>query len=78
LAPLRSRGYAALLILAALLGVPLAAGAFGFLQLVSHLQKWLFTDLPTGLGFHGEPVWWPLPLLAVAGAGRADDPVPAR
>lgn len=67
LAPLRSRGYAALLVLAALLGVPLAAGAFGFLQLVSHLQKWLFTSLPTAVGFHGEPVWWPLPLLGVAG-----------
>jgi H+/Cl- antiporter ClcA len=67
MAPIRSRGYVALLILAALLGAPLAAGAFGFLQAVSHLQTELFTDLPTSLGFHDEPTWWPLPLLAVAG-----------
>lgn len=67
LAVMRSRGYLILLILAALIGAPLAAVAFGFLQAVSHLQKELFTDLPTSLGFHGEPVWWPLPVLAVAG-----------
>jgi H+/Cl- antiporter ClcA len=66
-AVLRSRSYLALLVLAAIVGVPVSAIAYGFLKLVDVLQKWFFTELPTELGFHGEPPWWPLPLLAVAG-----------
>ncbi|HSR23386.1 MAG TPA: chloride channel protein, partial [Candidatus Eisenbacteria bacterium] len=64
---LRSRSYVGLLALAALLGAPISAVAYGFLALVDRLQKWIFTDLPTSLGFQSEPVWWPVPLLAVAG-----------
>ncbi len=64
---LRTRSYVQLLVLAALIGVPVSAAAYGFLKLVGLLQHWLFTSVPTGLGFSGTPVWWPLPLLAVAG-----------
>jgi H+/Cl- antiporter ClcA len=64
---LRSRGYVALLVLAAIIGVPVSAVAYAFLKLVGVLQTWLFTDLPKELGFHGTPPWWPLPLLGVAG-----------
>ena len=64
---LRSRSYAGLLVLAAGVGVPISAAAYGFLALVDRLQRWLFTDLPAVIGLHGEPLWWPLPLLAVAG-----------
>jgi H+/Cl- antiporter ClcA len=64
---LRSRSYLRLLILAAVLGAPVSAAAYGFLQLVAYLQGEVFTHLPNGLGFHGAPPWWPLPLLAVAG-----------
>src|SRR5215218_1618472 len=64
---LRSRSYAGLLVLAAILGVPISAAAYGFLALVSSLQEWLFTDLPGALGFGGAPPWWPLPLLVLAG-----------
>jgi H+/Cl- antiporter ClcA len=64
---LRSRGYLGLLVLAAALGVPVSAAAYGFLQLVGYLQGEVFTHLPSGLGFHGPPPWWPLPVLAVAG-----------
>jgi H+/Cl- antiporter ClcA len=64
---LRSKGYLGLLILAAALGVPISAAAYGFLQLVAYLQGEVFTHLPNGLGFHGAPPWWPLPLLTVAG-----------
>ncbi|MBV9095974.1 MAG: chloride channel protein, partial [Streptosporangiaceae bacterium] len=66
-AMLRSRSYLQLLVLAAILGVPVSAAAYGFLALVSYLQKEIFTHLPHGLGFHTEPVWWPLPVLAVGG-----------
>lgn len=63
----RSRAYLVLLVLAAAIGVPVSAVAWGFLALVSKLQGWIFTDLPHGLGFHQEPMWWPLPPLALAG-----------
>jgi len=67
LAALRTRGYLVLLVLAAIIGAPISAIAYGFLALVTKLQGWIFTDLPKGLGFHAEPLWWPLLPLAVAG-----------
>ena len=67
LALLRTRRYVGLLVLAAVLGVPIAAIAYGFLKLVDVLQNAVFTKLPSGLGFHSEPLWWPLLPLAVAG-----------
>ena len=67
LALLRSRSYIALLVLAAIIGAPVSAAAYFFLALVSKMQGWVFTSLPKGLGFHGEPLWWPLLPLLVAG-----------
>ena len=64
---LRSRRYVGLLILAAVLGVPISAAAYGFLLLVSHLQQWIYDDLPGALGFGSMPAWWPVPVLAIAG-----------
>src|SRR5215472_11005365 len=64
---LRSRAYVALLVVAAVLGVPISAAAYGFLALVSYLQKELFTHLPHGLGFATAPAWWPLPMLVIGG-----------
>jgi H+/Cl- antiporter ClcA len=64
---LRSRNYVGLLVVAAVLGVPVSAAAYGFLALVDYLQKEIFTHLPHGLGFQTTPVWWPLPVLAVGG-----------
>jgi H+/Cl- antiporter ClcA len=64
---LRSRSYIVLLVMAGVIGVPVSAAAYGFLALVSYLQKEIFTHLPHGLGFQTEPVWWPLPVLAVGG-----------
>src|SRR6204780_2495900 len=67
LALLRSRSYVALLVLAAIIGAPVSALAYFFLALVSKLQGWVFTDLPKGLGFHAEPLWWPVLPLLLAG-----------
>jgi H+/Cl- antiporter ClcA len=67
LSTLRSRSYLKLLVLAALIGVPVSAVAYGFLKLVDWLQEGLFTDLPSELGFDAPPTWWPLPLLALSG-----------
>ncbi|WP_055530484.1 chloride channel protein [Streptomyces graminilatus] len=64
---LRSRSYLVLLLMAALIGVPVSAAAFGFLALVGEVQPLIYTDLPKSLGFEGTPTWWPLPLLAAGG-----------
>ena len=64
---LRSRSYVGLLVLGALIGVPVAAIAFGFLKLVDVVQEWVFVTLPADLGFDAPPTWWPLPVLVVAG-----------
>lgn len=66
-APVRTRRYVGLLVMAAALGVPVSAIAFGFLALVSELQSLTYTELPKALGFEGTPSWWPVPLLGVAG-----------
>src|SRR5271155_1952744 len=67
LALLRSRSYLVLLVLAAIIGVIVSAVAYFFLALVSKLQGWIFTSLPSGLGFHSEPAWWPILPLMLAG-----------
>jgi H+/Cl- antiporter ClcA len=68
---MRSRKYLVLLVIAAGLGVPISAAAYGFLALVSYLQKEMFIHLPHGLGFATQPVWWPLPVLLVGGVAAA-------
>jgi H+/Cl- antiporter ClcA len=67
LALLRSRSYVALLALAVIIGAPISAAAYFFLAFVTKMQGWVFTDLPHGLGFPTEPLWWPLLPLALAG-----------
>jgi H+/Cl- antiporter ClcA len=67
LALLRSRSYVRLLLLAALIGVPVSAVAYGFLKLVAVLQEAVFEALPEGLGFDAAPTWWPVPTLALSG-----------
>src|SRR4051794_183184 len=64
---LRAPAYLRLLVLAALIGVPISAAAYFFLQLVAALQRWVFADLPRALGFAATPLWWPLPVLGIAG-----------
>ncbi len=67
IALLRSRSYAGLLVLATVIGMPVAAAAYFFLAAVHWLQGWVFTDIPRALGFHSEPLWWPIPPLVLAG-----------
>ena len=38
-----------------------------FLELVHWIQQEVYKTLPSGLGLHPVPWWWPLPVLAVAG-----------
>jgi len=61
---LRSRSYLTLLVLAAVVGVPVAAVAYLFLAFVSKAQHFVFVSLPEDLGLGSAPLWWPvLPLL---------------
>ena len=64
---LRSRSYLVLLVFGAVVGVLAAVVAFFFLKAVEEVQHFIFTSLPTEVGFSGEPIWWPLPWLALAG-----------
>ncbi|MEU5208484.1 chloride channel protein [Streptomyces sp. NPDC020742] len=63
----RTRGYLKLLLIAAVLGFPICAVAFGFLALVHELEALVYDAAPRALGLAGTPWWWPLPMLAVAG-----------
>ncbi|MGY4985089.1 chloride channel protein [Streptomyces nigrescens] len=63
----RTRGYLKLLLVAAVIGFPVCAVAFGFLALVHELEPLIYQDLPRVLGFAGTPIWWPVPMLVVAG-----------
>jgi H+/Cl- antiporter ClcA len=56
-----------ILVVAAILGVPISALAYGFLQLTTHMPTWVYGDLPKALGFRNQPVWWPVPALLLAG-----------
>jgi chloride channel protein, CIC family len=57
----------ALLVLGAIIGVPVAAAAYFFLEGFTELQQYLFDTLPGDLGFESQPAWWPIPLLALSG-----------
>ncbi len=63
----RSRGYVVVLILAALVGAPIAAVAYFFQHVTNLVQEWAYVGLPSTLGMATPPVWWPVPLLVVAG-----------
>ena len=64
---LRSRSYLVLLVFGAVVGVLAAVVAFFFLKAVQEVQHYVFTSLPKEVGFSSEPLWWPLPWLALAG-----------
>ena len=63
----RSKAYLSALVLAALLGIPVSAVAYGFLALVGALQKYVFDDLPTHLFDGPTPAWWPVPWVMLSG-----------
>jgi H+/Cl- antiporter ClcA len=66
-AVIRSKPYLAALLLAAILGVPISAVAYGFLALVTEIQEYLFDDLPQDVFTGGVPAWWPVPWLVLCG-----------
>ena len=53
--------------LAAIIGIPVSAAAYGFLKLVAILQNAFFASFPHDLGLDPVPDWWPLLPLVLAG-----------
>jgi H+/Cl- antiporter ClcA len=66
-AVIRSSAYLMALLLAAILGVPIAAVAYAFLALVEAIQEFVFVDLPGDVFDGGVPAWWPVPWLLLCG-----------
>jgi H+/Cl- antiporter ClcA len=66
-AVIRSKPYLLALLLAAVLGVPISAVAYGFLALVTAIQQFLFHDLPADMFEADTPAWWPVPWLVMCG-----------
>jgi H+/Cl- antiporter ClcA len=66
-AAIRSKRYIGALVLAAVLGIPISAIAYGFLALVTTIQHYLFIDLPSQIFGGSAPAWWPVPLLVLCG-----------
>ena len=66
---LRSRAFLGLLVLAAIVGVVASLAAWGFLELVHQVQTGVWDKLPDWVGYDdGAPLWWAVPVLAIAGA----------
>lgn len=60
-------GYLRLILLGALIGIPAALLAAGFLGLVHYIEHWLWDDLPDALGYSSPP-WYLILLLPAVGA----------
>ena len=77
---IRSRRFVVLLLLAGIVGIVVSVAAWAFLEAVYWTQRGVYQDLPDALGFDGVPVWWPLPVLIIAGviAGCAIQFLPGR
>src|SRR5215831_8622468 len=67
---LQGRSYMRLVLLGALIGIPAALLAAGFLGLVHELEHWLWTELPADLG-EQTPPWYLVIGLPVVGAAIA-------
>jgi H+/Cl- antiporter ClcA len=67
-ATMRSKQFIALLVVVSIVGVVVSLAAWCFLELIHQITQELYTHLPNAVGYqHGAPLWWPLPILAVAG-----------
>jgi H+/Cl- antiporter ClcA len=67
-ATIQSRSFLVLLVIAGVVGAVVSLVAWGFLELIHQIQQGVFVHLPSDLGYHhGPPLWWSLPVLAIAG-----------
>jgi H+/Cl- antiporter ClcA len=67
-ATMASKQYVVLLVIVAVIGVIVSLAAWCFLEGTYQIQQEVYTHLPHALGYdNGAPVWWSLPVLAIAG-----------
>src|SRR6478735_6737607 len=59
--------YVRLLLLAAVMALPIAGVAWGFLQVVDQIQSVVWETWPKDLGYDTPPWWWVVGMLAAAG-----------
>ncbi|MGO9788613.1 MAG: chloride channel protein [Solirubrobacteraceae bacterium] len=63
-----SKGFLVVLAIAAIVGFVVSVAAWCFVELTYQMQQELYHHLPNAFGYNsGPPLWWPLPILAVAG-----------
>jgi chloride channel protein, CIC family len=68
---IRSSDYRRLLVVAALVGVVVSLASWAFLELLHWIQVWVYEELPQALGHDSAPIWWPVPVLVLAGVVTA-------
>src|SRR5271156_7011191 len=67
-ATIKSRAFIVLMLVAAIAGVVVSLAAWCVLELINQIQRGVYVHLPSDLGYHnGPPLWWSLPVLALAG-----------
>jgi len=63
-----SKRFVVLLVGVALVGILVSLATWCFLEGIYQLDRELYTHLPHALGYtRGPPLWWPLPVLGLAG-----------
>lgn len=67
IAVMRSRRFVGFLVVAGLVGIVASLAAWCFLELIHLAQVGVYDKLPRQLGFDHTPMWWSLPVLALAG-----------
>jgi H+/Cl- antiporter ClcA len=67
-ATMRSKPFIVLLVIVSVVGVIVSLASWCFLELIYQITRELYTHLPHALGYdNGPPLWWPIPILAIAG-----------
>jgi H+/Cl- antiporter ClcA len=65
--PPKGKAFIALLLIAAVAGLVVSLAAWLFLEATHQTQVGVFDKLPEQLGYDSAPLWWPLPVCAIAG-----------
>lgn len=63
-----SKRFVVLLVVVSIVGIVVSLATWCFLEGIYQLNRELYTHLPHALGYRsGPPLWWPLPVLGLAG-----------